>query len=74
MSAHNYRIVKKMINHCYKSTLCKILAQCCHMATSGRKGLNEMWPKPKRGMNLNDTAETHHDQQHQSQSITHVTD
>jgi hypothetical protein len=39
MCRHNYRIVKKPITHRYKSILRKILAQCCHMATSGRKGL-----------------------------------
>ncbi len=39
MSADNYRIVKKIINYWYRSILGKKLTKCCHMATSGQKGL-----------------------------------
>lgn len=39
MSADNYRILKKIRNYWYRSILGKKLTKCCHMATSGRKGL-----------------------------------
>ncbi len=43
MFRYNYRIVKKLINYYHMSILRKILAQSCHMATSGRKELSATW-------------------------------